>query len=86
MTANTITDRNVLREEIAEVRRTGLAYDLEEYTIGVCACGAYVRSVMGDVVSIAAVVTKEHWDEHREKHRRRRRPCQGRRSGRPRHT
>ena len=57
----------MLREEIAEVRRTGLAYDIEEYTIGVCACGAYVRSVMGDVVSIAAVVTKEHWDEHREK-------------------
>ena len=67
LTANTITDRNALREEIAEVRRTGLAYDIEEYTIGVCACGAYVRSVMGDVVSIAAVVTKEHWDEHREK-------------------
>jgi DNA-binding IclR family transcriptional regulator len=66
VTANTITDRNVLREEIAEVRRTGLAYDLEEYTIGVCACGAYVRSIMGDVVSIAAVVTKEHWDEHSE--------------------
>jgi hypothetical protein len=22
---------------------------------------------MGDVVSIAAVVTKEHWDEHRDK-------------------
>jgi DNA-binding IclR family transcriptional regulator len=67
LTANTITDRNALREEIAEVRRTGLAYDIEEYTIGVCACGAYVRSVMGDVVSIAAVVTREHWDEHREK-------------------
>jgi len=32
----------------------------------VCACGAYVRSLLGDVVSIAAVVTKEHWDENRE--------------------
>ena len=67
LTANTITERDALRAEIAEVRRTGLAYDIEEYTIGVCACGAYVRSVMGDVVSIAAVVTKEHWDEHRER-------------------
>ena len=67
MTENTITDREALRMEIAEVRRTGLAYDLEEYTIGVCACGASVRSLMGDVVSIAAVVTKEQWDEHREK-------------------
>ena len=67
VTANTITDRDALRAEIAEVRRTGLAYDIEEYTIGVCACGAYVRSIMGDVVSIAAVVTREHWDEQREK-------------------
>jgi len=66
MTENTITDRAKLRTEIAEVRRTGLAYDMEEYTPGVCACGAYVRSVMGDVVSIAAVITKEHWDENHE--------------------
>ena len=57
----------MLRAEIAEVQRTGLAYDIEEYTVGVCACGAYVRSVMGDVVSIAAVVTREHWDENHEK-------------------
>jgi DNA-binding IclR family transcriptional regulator len=67
MTDKTITDRDVLRAEIAEVRRTGLAFDMEEYTPGVCACGAYVRSVMGDVVSIAGVVTKEHWDADHEK-------------------
>jgi DNA-binding IclR family transcriptional regulator len=67
VTDKTITDRDRLRAEIAEVRRTGLSYDLEEYTPGVCACGAYVRSVMGDVVSIAAVVTKEHWDADGEK-------------------
>lgn len=66
VTDKTITDRVRLRAEIAEVRRTGLAYDMEEYTPGVCACGAYVRSVLGDVVSIAAVVTKEHWDENHE--------------------
>jgi DNA-binding IclR family transcriptional regulator len=66
VTGKTITDRDVLRAEIAEVRRTGLSYDLEEYTPGVCACGAYVRSIMGDVVSIAGVVTKEHWDTNHE--------------------
>ena len=67
MTDNTITDRDALRAEIAEVRRTGLAFDLEEYTIGVCACGAYVRDLMGDVVSIGAVVTKDHWDANHER-------------------
>ena len=66
LTDNTITDRDVLFAQITEVRRTGLAFDFEEYTVGVCACGAFVRSVMGDVVSIAAVVPREHWDEHHE--------------------
>lgn len=67
MTDNTITDRDALRVEIAEVRRTGLAFDMEEYTIGVCACAAFVRGLMGDVVSIGAVVTKEHWDANHER-------------------
>jgi DNA-binding IclR family transcriptional regulator len=67
MTENTITDRDALRVEIAEVRRTGLAYDMEEYTLGVCACAAFVRGLMGDVVSIGAVVTKEHWDANHER-------------------
>jgi len=67
LTDKTITDRAALRAEIAEVRRTGLAYDLEEYTDGVCACGAYVRNLMGDVISIGAVATKEQWDANQEK-------------------
>jgi DNA-binding IclR family transcriptional regulator len=40
LTPNTITDLDVLRAEISEVRRTGLAYDIEEYTIGVCPTSA----------------------------------------------
>ena len=35
LTDNTITDRDVLFAEITEVRRTGLAFDFEEYTVGV---------------------------------------------------
>ena len=66
VTEHTITDREVLKAQILEVRRTGLAYDFEEYTPGICGCGAYVRSVMNDVVSIAAVVMRQHWDERHE--------------------
>lgn len=66
VTDNTITDRDELVAQVIEVRRTGLAFDCEEYTVGICGCGAYVRSVTGDVVSIAAVVPREHWDEHRD--------------------
>ena len=66
MTEHTITDREVLKAQVAEARLSGLAFDFEEYTPGICACGAFVRSVMGDVVSIAAVVNKEHWEAHRD--------------------
>lgn len=54
-TNRTVTDHQQLLDEIAEVRRTGIAYDIEEYEIGVAAVGAFVRDVMGDTVSIAAV-------------------------------
>lgn len=66
LTDNTITDPDVLFAQVAEVRRTGVAFDFEEYTPGVCACGTFVRSVTGDVVSIAAIVSREHWDEHHD--------------------
>jgi DNA-binding IclR family transcriptional regulator len=56
MTPKTITDRRRLHEEVQRVRETGLSYDIEEYADGVVAVGAYVHDVMGDVVSLAAVV------------------------------
>ncbi|HTX71092.1 MAG TPA: IclR family transcriptional regulator [Thermoleophilia bacterium] len=55
-TPHTITDKRLLAEEIQHVRDTGLSFDLEEYEEGVVAVGAFVRDVMGDVVSLAAVV------------------------------
>ena len=55
-TPNTITDKRKLGEELQRVRDTGLSFDLEEYEEGVVAVGAFVRDVMGDVVSLAAVV------------------------------
>jgi DNA-binding IclR family transcriptional regulator len=55
-TPYTITDKRRLREEVQRVRDAGLSYDIEEYEEGVVAVGAYVQDVMGDVVSLAAVV------------------------------
>jgi DNA-binding IclR family transcriptional regulator len=55
-TPNTITDRARLRDEIANVRRTRLSFDVEEFEVGVVAVGAFVRDALGDVVSLAAVV------------------------------
>ncbi len=56
LTANTITDKGRLREEIARVREIGLSFDLEENALGIVAVGAFVRDALDDVVSLAAVV------------------------------
>ena len=42
MTVNTITDRDALLKELAEVRMTGLAYDREEIELGVSCIAAPV--------------------------------------------
>jgi DNA-binding IclR family transcriptional regulator len=55
MTPNTITDREQLMAELAEVRRRGLAYDREEYSLGVYCIGAPVFDVQGSVVAGAGV-------------------------------
>jgi DNA-binding IclR family transcriptional regulator len=54
-TPNTITDRERFMAELAEIRRTGLAYDREEYVVGVYCVGAAVFDVHGQVVAGAGV-------------------------------
>lgn len=51
MTPNTITDRKGLSRELAEVRKTGLGYDREEYTTGVFCIGSPVFDVNERVVA-----------------------------------
>lgn len=55
LTPNTLTDRDGLIAELAEVRRTGLAFDREEYSLGVYCIGAPVFDVQGNVVAGAGV-------------------------------
>jgi IclR family acetate operon transcriptional repressor len=54
-TPNTITDREKFIVDLAEIRRTGLAYDRQEYVVGVYCVGAPVFDVHGDVVAGAGV-------------------------------
>lgn len=54
-TANTITDLDVLTEDLRHVRRNGYAMDREEYQLGVVCVGAAVRDQSGAVIgSISA--------------------------------
>jgi DNA-binding IclR family transcriptional regulator len=52
-TANTITSRAALADELDEIARAGIAFDREEHTLGISAVGAPVS----DGVSVIAAVT-----------------------------
>jgi DNA-binding IclR family transcriptional regulator len=55
-TANTITSRRELWAELERVRETGVAYDREEHTDGICAVGAVVRDAYGVAGAISIPV------------------------------
>jgi DNA-binding IclR family transcriptional regulator len=55
-TPNTVTDRAALLRELEEVRRTGVAYDREEYVMGVCAVATPVRDAVGAVGALTVEV------------------------------
>jgi DNA-binding IclR family transcriptional regulator len=51
LTPNTIVLRTDLIRQLEEVRRTGLAYDREEYTAGIFCIGSPVFDVQGKIVA-----------------------------------
>ena len=52
-TPQTITTRSRLLQEIAEVRQRGVALDVEEHTLGVCAAAIGARDAYGSVFAIS---------------------------------
>ena len=56
LTPNTETDPDAMRRELAQVAETGLAYDLEEQDLGVCAVSAPIFGPHGDVRAAITVV------------------------------
>jgi IclR family KDG regulon transcriptional repressor len=55
-TENTITDKQKLKQEIADIRRDGVAFDDEEYITGVKSAAAPIRSENGAVVAAVSFV------------------------------
>ena len=51
-TQSTLTERSLLLTELDEVRRTGVALDREEHTIGICAVGALVHGPGGRLAAV----------------------------------
>jgi DNA-binding IclR family transcriptional regulator len=52
-TKDTNTDRSALEAEIQDIAKTGLAYDMEEHSIGICAIGAAFRDSLGREFSLS---------------------------------
>lgn len=56
VTPKTITNRAELLEQIAQVRKTGIAYDHEEFSVGLCAIGSCLNLGNGDIVAVSIPV------------------------------
>ncbi len=61
-TPHTITSRRELAEELERIRATGVAYDREEHTLGICAVGAVVRDPYGPVGAISVPVPAQRFE------------------------
>ena len=55
-TTNTITDLNLLNKEITIVRREDIAFDDEEYELGIRSVATQVKGQDGNVIAVLAVI------------------------------
>lgn len=55
-TPHTVTDRDVIVAELAQIARDGVAYDDEGIYLGLCAVGSPVRDQFGTVTATVSVV------------------------------
>ncbi len=55
-TDNTITDKDQFRREIEIIRHDGVAFDDEEYRIGLRSAAAPIKSVNGDVIAAVGFI------------------------------
>jgi DNA-binding IclR family transcriptional regulator len=60
-TPNTIVSRPKLLAEIAEVRRTGVAFDLEEHNLGICAVAIAARDPFGSLFCVSMPVPSQRF-------------------------
>jgi DNA-binding IclR family transcriptional regulator len=61
LTAKTVTDRAVLRDELERIRVEGIAYDREEQTEGICAVGAALQGVSDELVAVSVPVPAQRF-------------------------
>ena len=60
-TPKTITRLDALINELKAVRRTGVAFDREEHTLGICAAGVAMHDPLGNAVAISVPVPTQRF-------------------------
>ena len=60
-----ITHIDALLKELAAVRRTGVAFDREEHTLGICAAGVALQDPLGNPVAISVPVPSQRFADRK---------------------
>jgi DNA-binding IclR family transcriptional regulator len=65
-TARTVTRLDDLLKELKNVRKSGVAFDLEEHTLGICAAGVVTRDLSGNDIAISVPVPTQRFHKHQK--------------------
>jgi len=60
-TPKTLTRLDTLLSDLKSARRTGVAYDREEHTLGICAVGVALHDPLGNAVAISVPVPSQRF-------------------------
>jgi DNA-binding IclR family transcriptional regulator len=63
-TPTTLTRLEDLLKELKTVRKTGVALDREEHTLGICAAGVVMRDLLGNHIAISVPVPAQRFAEN----------------------
>lgn len=63
LTPKTLVAFDTLLKDLAVVRRTGVAFDREEHTLGICAAGVSLRDPLGNAVAISVPVPSQRFKD-----------------------
>ena len=63
-TPNSVGSLAELLRDLKNVRKTGVAFDREEHTLGICAAGVALRDPLGNAVAISVPVPTQRFHQH----------------------
>jgi DNA-binding IclR family transcriptional regulator len=66
-TDHTTTSVRNLRRELTEINRNGVSFDREEHSLGICAVGAVLPSIYGDVLAVSIPVPTQRFTGEEER-------------------